>query len=155
MIKTCYSCSHYHGLLTAGGDSFFHIHDYCDKFNMALQRYMESEVNSFLDQHWEDTRLALKDSDFKFEGLYDDFETCEAYCWRYEPISQKQAEDVTAEYAGNREYNRQLAILTLEHILKTGRTYITEDEYETVVGKEACELAALLKKLKGEAENGD
>lgn len=50
MHKTCFNCCYFHGCL-GEADSFYHIHNYCEKFNMTLDKDLESEVNSFLEDH--------------------------------------------------------------------------------------------------------
>ena len=154
--KTCMNCWHFHGCLSEEEPSYYHIHDYCDKLNMVLNKNMESEVNAFLDDHWQDKEDACKKVGIEDTCVNDDFETGEAYCWMFaEAITP-----TTIDLEANRKANRDLAIVTLEHILETGKTYDKWDQgYTSITDKYDEEditwLKNLLNRLKEEKANGN
>lgn len=152
MHKTCYNCIHYHGCLSEEDPSQYHIHDYCDKFNMILMHDMESEVNSFLDDHWHTMCKATIGCSY---GVNDDFETGEAVCWMYEETSNKPFW-TDEKYKENKKHNLELAIKTLEYMFnedkvwdefEDGTWYKLEDYYDE---DEINQLKDLLNRLKEE-----
>ena len=156
MIKTCFNCYHFHSCLAAVDNTFgYHIHDYCDKLNMVLKQNMESEVNKFLEDHWQDKEDATKDTDIKDTIVYDDFETGDAGCWMFEENYEKTGDQY---FLDNKRHNRILAIQTIKHMLATDRTYNKwEEGYDTIYerygepGDEDYDwLIGLLARLEGE-----
>ncbi len=121
MIKTCMNCEHYHSCLAAVDDKYgYHIHDYCDKLNMVLQKTNEIEVNKFLIEHWADLKEVMSRND----GVFDDLETGEAGCWMFEEADTKAADEW---FLSNRHHNRVLAIKTLEYMFTADKVYDTSD----------------------------
>ena len=151
MLKTCYNCCHYHGCLSEANPSQYHIHDYCDKFNMALKQDMESEVNHFLDDHWNTLNKAVHFCDY---GVFDDFETGDAFCWMFEETSRQTESDEW--YKENKAHNRELAIKTLEYMFEKDEVW---DEFDDTTWYKLTDyfdedeikyLKDLLNRLKGE-----
>ena len=122
MHKTCYNCAYYHDCLSEK-DSYYHIHDYCEKFNQVMTHNLESKVNSFLDDHWATLGKAISMND---GGVNDDFETGEAICWMFYPINNPEWSDEW--YKENKAHNRSLAIRVLEYMFERDRVW---DEYDT------------------------
>ena len=125
MKKTCYNCVHYHGCLSEESPSQYHIHDYCDKFNMVLMNNFESEVNHFLDLHWRTMHEATADSNY---SVNDDFETGEAVCWMFDETANEPFWP-DERFESNKKHNRELAIKTLEYMFDKDEVWDEFGEY--------------------------
>ena len=121
MKKTCFNCAYFHGCLSEEEPSQYHIHNYCEKFNRVLDKDLESEVNSFLEDNWNTMCKACPEN----IGVSDDFETGEAYCWMFNEADKAFWPD--EKYEENKKHNRELAIKTLEYMFKEQEVY---DEFE-------------------------
>jgi len=122
MKKTCFNCVHFHGCLAEEDPSQYHIHNYCEKFNMVLPHDLESEVNRFLESNWKTMCKASIDCDY---GVNDDFETGEAGCWMFDEASKPFWSD--EKFEENKKHNIELAIKTLEYMFEKGEVI---DDYE-------------------------
>jgi len=150
MKKTCYNCEYFHGCL-GEGDSYYHIHDYCEKFNMVLEKDFEIEVNRFLDDHWVD----MEEANPEHGGVYNDFETGEAGCWMFAEADEKTPDVI---FEDRKRHNRLLAIKTIKHMLETNETYDkceqmhvrVDDQYGGPGDEDYDWLVGLLARLEGE-----
>ena len=116
---------------------------------------MESEVNSFLDDHWHTMCKATVGCSY---GINNDFETGDAFCWMFEETSKPDKPDEW--YKENKTHNKELAIKTLEYMFEKdevwdefedGTWYKLTDYYDE---DEIKYLKDLLNRLKGE-NNGN
>ena len=123
MKKTCFNCSHFHGCLAEEYPSQYHIHNYCDKFNMVLPHDLESEVNRFLESNWQTMEKACPEN----LGVSDDFETGEAVCWMFDEADKPFWPN--EKYIENRTKNKELAIKTLEYMFEKDEVWDEFDEY--------------------------
>ena len=142
MKKTCVNCCHYHGYL--GEDSGYHIHDYCSSWNCCINSDMESPINAFLDSYWDDI---VWDDDV---GVSTDLETGEAYCWRYSENPQENDFLSDKEMDKNRIRNRQLAIRTLDKLLKTGKCHACNGEIIDIPQEDLVYINELKQKIMSE-----
>ena len=124
MKKTCINCAYYHGCLSEAEPSQYHIHNYCDKWNCVIEKDMESEINSFLEDYWDD--LVWKEDEY---GVSTDFETGEAVCWMYYPNEKEDSFLTDERLEKNRLANRDLALRTLNKLLSTGKCHALEGEF--------------------------
>lgn len=99
MLKTCMNCSHYHGCLGCEG---YHIHNFCDKWNVVL-KHDHSELHRLLD-------LAVEEGIdvSEFYPLWDDLESGIAECHLFVPTSNPAFDDKWFE-DHRREYLEKLA----------------------------------------------
>ena len=150
MKKTCFNCCHFHGCLSEEEPSYYHIHNYCEKFNMVLPHDLESEVNCFLEQNWKTMEKATADYSC---GVNDDFETGEAGCWMFDEADKPFWPD--EKFEENRKQNKELAIKTLEYMFDNweviddyeGDIYKLDDYYDE---EEIAHFRDLLTRLKEE-----
>jgi len=157
MKKTCYNCRYFHGCLSEEPPSYFHIHNYCTKFNQTLDRDLESEITAFLEEYWYTARKACPGI-----VLNDDFETGEACCWMFkEKFKEINAPDWPDEkFEENRKYNINNAIKTLEYMFEKDEVWDPNDSYtwykldDYFEDDEIVYLKDLLTRLKAEDKNG-
>ena len=123
MKKTCFNCAYFHGCLSEEEPSQYHIHNYCEKFNMVLMKDLESEVNSFIDDHWNTLNKACPD----YFCVSDDFETGEAQCWMFAETTDNSFWP-DEKYEANKKHNRELAIKTLEYMFEKNEVWDEFDE---------------------------
>lgn len=111
MHKCCRNCIHYHGCL-GEEESFYHIHDYCDKLDRTFMAPMNSVINNFLDDYC-----------IEFDHLCDDHETGESYCYQFD---QKDSQDESFNdnwMKENFEHNKKLAINLVDKIILEAKCY--------------------------------
>ena len=92
-------------------DSFFHIHDYCEKWDKTNTSPMRSTLNNFLEDYWTDGCKARPD----ITGVCDDIETGLAGCYLFEANDKSEDDDLMKNFKANKE----LAISTIEYIFAT------------------------------------
>ena len=114
------NCAHYHGCLAEEEPSYYHIHDYCDAWDRTNMGPMNSLINSFLDDYCN-----------KFDCLFDDNETGESYCYRFDEVEGEEL-DNDIWMKNNFDHNKQLALALLDKIILDGKCYnnILEKEEE-------------------------
>ena len=109
MRKTCQNCFHFHSCLSEE-NSWYHIHNYCDKHGKTLGFLMEHPLTRFLDSHWLDMCEANSDHD----GIYDDIECGLAGCYLFMAKDEINEEMMIIAF----EKNRKLALNTIDHIIR-------------------------------------
>lgn len=115
-----------------------------------LCKDLKSEINVFLNEHWDEMCRARIGKDY---FINDDFETGEAYCWMFAEAAKPCWLD--EEFEKNRKHNLELAIDTLEFMLKKDIAYDKFDRKwvrldECYDEKELAYFKSLLERLKGE-----
>ena len=86
MKKTCMNCKYYYSTLS-DGESFFHIHDWCDQWKTQLKAYAHAD---------------MVEHDYPYNS---DLETGEAYCYMFEPADKPAYPDEW--YDANRAENER------------------------------------------------
>lgn len=157
MKKTCFNCKYFHGCLAEADPSQYHIHNYCEIFKTILPFDMDSEVNKFLENHWNTMWKASIDCEY---GVNDDLETGEASCYLFEEADKPFWLD--ERFEKNKSQNRKLAIKTLEYMFEKDEVWDEFDEYtwhkldDYFDEDELAYLKDLLVRLKKEEEkDGD
>ena len=110
MKHTCANCEYYHACLQEHNPtSFYHIHDYCSRWNRVDTCPMRAALNEFLDSYSVDVSAATPDVNV----VFDDIETGFAGCYLFEPGDV----DHDTKLRENFESNKKAAIATLDYIL--------------------------------------
>lgn len=121
MKKTCMNCSHFHGYLGEEEPFSYHIHNYCDAWDKTQSCPMHSIINDFLNYlPCSLTAEELKEAEVEL-GTYDDIETGEAGCYRFEPANERRDDDFFRRHF---EHNKKLAIFVLRKILRENKQLI-------------------------------
>ena len=160
MKKTCMNCNHYHGCL-AEEDTYYHIHDYCDAWKISNEHPEYSIISEFLKSGVYDVSKDELPDGLTLE-IYDDNETGEASCYRFNPINAPCWQS-DSWYDYNFEHNKKLAIYILEKILRENRhiVQVYDDKleqyieaYQELNNEEKEEYQVLLNVIK-ELKNGN
>ena len=140
MRKTCQNCIHYHSCLSEEGRTYFHIHNYCDKYKVTLGLLMKHRLTSFLNTYWLDMCEANSNNDC----VYDDIECGLASCYLF--MAKDEEDNNDREMILALSNNRKLALNTIDHILRQKCCHIN-DELVDIEDEDIDELLELRKEF--------
>lgn len=130
MHKCCENCRYFYGCLE-DPDSYFHIHEYCSIWQTTLSGPMHSLINNFLDSGCYDVSEEELPEGLDL-SMYDDHETGESYCYRFEALPEGTRENrLSVEHLEARlkdafDHNKRLALAILDIMLKKNKVWFCD-----------------------------